>query len=144
MTAPRFPVGTIVAGDPTIGQLRIRLFKGPVFNESTRVALANLVEVDSPGYEASPSGGWEDPELIDEDLVRRVSKSHRFACTGANAGCNALGYYVTAFDGTEQFLVDVQQFRKKDGTPDPKPMAAIGDNVLIKVELIVSDSRIID
>jgi len=144
MPTPLFPLGVLVAGDPAAAQLRFWLFKAPAYTDGTKVELADLVPVDTAGVEASPSNAWEDPEVPNPYLVRRESKSHQFRCTGTNPGCNALGFAVTCFDGTAQKLILVKKFRDKDGADAPKAMAAPGDNIIMKVDLIVEDARVID
>lgn len=142
MTTPVFPLGVLVAGPSNVAQLRVRLFKGPALAINQLVDLAAIQEVDTPGYEPGASSDWEDPYIVEDHCVQRMSKTIEFRCTGTNAGCNALGYYVTAFDGTHQVLVDIKSFLKVDGTPNPRPMDAAGKNLSVRVDLIVYDNTL--
>lgn len=126
---PTFPLGVLLAQAPNLSALRMRLFKACSAAEGQPITLTHLDEVDTPGYEAAPSIHWEEAEVLSTNEVTRRSKPWRFACTGSNPGCEALGYYVTALYANAPALLAVVFF------PEPRAMAALGDNTLLQVKL---------
>lgn len=123
MTTPTFPLGLLIAAPPTESILQVRLYKAPENIRAAALELSDLVPVDTPGVGPSAVALWHDAEVLAAGFVQRRSKTLEFRCTGANAGCVARGYYVTAFDGTNTILLGAEEFDA------PRPMAASGDTV---------------
>lgn len=133
MPTPSFPLGVLLAGDPLTSSLQVGLFTGPSLSVPTFEGMTDLVELTTPGYARSGPDAWEEAEVVTENFVRRASRSIDFRCTAANPGAQALGYFVVVNDGTGPQLIDAQEF------DSPRPMAAIGDNCQVQVEVEVFD-----
>lgn len=135
VTTPTFATGLLLANDPVTTNLSFGLFGGPSLNGNA-LALTDVPELTCPGYGRAGAAAWQDAEVPSEKIVTRRSKSHEFRCTGASPGTFARGYFVTAWDGATNVLLDIKEF------DSPLPMDAVGKNVVLQLEVTAFDDAV--
>lgn len=136
MPTPTFALGSLLAADLVASNLQLGLFTGPTLTGQA-VAYADIVEPTFPGYARKGADSWQDAEVLDEDLVVRRSEPVEFRATGTSSTPAVRGWFVSAYDGTQNVIVDMQEFKS------PRAMTALGANINLQVELQAVDDGIL-